>query len=131
MGEGDITALVEAWAAFMEATAAVEAAFMAAVGTVAAMDTVEVTATGAMASGTFARPGCGRRDIVSQTKEDPVKYWAGVRQCISDLNKATSSLQLALACRGEPGDFVSVSLTKRQIAMLLVLLDGALVSPSI
>jgi alanine-alpha-ketoisovalerate/valine-pyruvate aminotransferase len=59
-------------------------------------------------------------------EDDPVKYWAGVRQCISDINKATASLQLALACGGNPAEFVTVTLTKRQIAMLLVLLEGAL-----
>ena len=59
-------------------------------------------------------------------KEDPVKYWLGVRQCIADINKATASLELALACKGEPDDFISVRLTKRQIAMLLTLLQGVL-----
>ena len=59
------------------------------------------------------------------TKEDHVKHWAEVRQCINDVNKATASLQLAMACKGEPEEMVSVNLTVRQIAMLLVLLDGA------
>lgn len=58
--------------------------------------------------------------------DDPVKYWHGVRQCLSDINKATASLQLALACGGDPAEMVSVKLTKRQIAMLVVLLEGAL-----
>jgi hypothetical protein len=59
-------------------------------------------------------------------EDDPVKYWQGVRQCISDVNKATASLQLAMACKGEPDEMVSVTLTIRQIAMLIVLLEGAL-----
>ena len=48
-----------------------------------------------------------------------------MRQCINDVNKATASLQLALASHSEPDEMVSVTLTIRQIAMLLVLLDGA------
>ena len=59
-------------------------------------------------------------------EDDPVKYWAGVRQCISDVNKATASLQLAMATSGSPDEMVSVTLTIRQIAMLLILLEGAL-----
>jgi hypothetical protein len=60
------------------------------------------------------------------TKEDPVKYWADIRQCISDVNKAIASLQLTLAgATGSDDEFVTIALTKRQIAMVLVLLEGA------
>jgi hypothetical protein len=61
------------------------------------------------------------------TKEDPVKYWADIRQCISDVNRSIASLQLALAgaSASNNDDFVTIALTKRQIAMVLVLLEGA------
>ena len=58
-------------------------------------------------------------------KDDPVKHWDEVRQCISDVNKATASLQLALASSSDPSELVKVSLTIRQIAMLIVLLGRA------
>jgi hypothetical protein len=56
---------------------------------------------------------------------DQVKRWLEIKQCIDDVNKATASLQLALACSGEVDEFVAVSLTKRQIALLIVLLGKA------
>jgi hypothetical protein len=60
------------------------------------------------------------------TKEDDtVKHWAEIRQCISDVNKATASLQLAMASSPDPNELVTVPLTIRQIAMLVVLLGRA------
>jgi hypothetical protein len=57
---------------------------------------------------------------------DPVKRWLEIKRCLDDVNKATASLQLAMACGGGKEDeMVSVNLTVRQIATLIVLLGKA------